>query len=108
MLGGDGGWGVGGGGDGGWGEGGDGGWEGGGDGGWRGETIHTHKHTKYCVVRFNVLIHEMLLFFVDFFFFFFWGGGNNPLISASLVEMWCQPIMIMTESGTMCTILIIF
>ena len=66
--------------------------------------IHTHKHTKYCVVRFNVLIHEMLLlFFVDFFF---GGGGNNPLISASLVEIWCQPIM--TESGTVCTILIIF
>ena len=37
--------------------------------------IHTRKHTKYGVVRFNVLIHEMLLlFFVDFFF---WGGGGE-------------------------------
>ena len=67
--------------------------------------IHTHKHTKYCVVRFNVIIHEMFLLFLVHFFFR-GGGGNNLLISASLVEMWCQPIM--TESGTMYTILIIF
>ena len=63
-------------------------WGGGGDGGW-GEMemgggggkpyIHTIKHTKYCVVRFNVIIHEMfLLFLVDFFFR---GGGGTILLS---------------------------
>ena len=39
--------------------------------------IHTHKHTKYCVVRFNVLIHEMMLFFVDFFLLGGGGGGEQ-------------------------------
>ena len=67
---GDGGWRMG---DGGWVGGIDGGWGGGGDGG-----NHIYTPTKYCVVRFNVLIHEMLLlFFVDFFL----GEGGTILLS---------------------------
>ena len=70
MLGGDGGWGMGGGGEVEMGGGGEVEMGGGGEK----PYIHTHKHTKYCVVRFNVLIHEMLLLFLVHFIF--WGGGT--------------------------------
>ena len=50
----------------------------GGHGGW---GVRGGGDTKYCVVRFNVLIHEMLfLFFFCFFLFFFGGGGGGTIL----------------------------
>ena len=71
---------------------GDGGW-GGGDGGWGGVGNHmytpTNTPTKYCVVRFNVLIHEMLLLFV----FFLGGGGEHSLDFLPLIKSDCCILM---------------
>ena len=51
------------------------------DGRWAGVGNHmytpTNTPTKYCVVRFNVLIHEMLLLLLLLLLLFL-GGGTLP------------------------------